>query len=216
MEKMPDDPILAMTIVNVRTGRYSPIAGLDKIAKRGYFFIGGIEYQDEYVPGYRQTHLDLNIGEWVYNVERGAERTTTITNIGSIAILSGLFGNLDNIDERLILGKRLTKKLPPYYAWREVPTLYDTQGPNFAHYVRPELITHAQLHPEEVTGTVSIVKPREQAIEPIGQGLYNCFQRLQTLGVIHLSGTALFNISVEPDSFEDIDIPYLDPKDKRS
>lgn len=213
---MPEDTIVALCISNVRAGSDSPINALYTLANAGFYFVGGIEEKEEHIPRYKQFHLDLNIGEWVYNTEKGQDSTVTITDIGGIAILAGLFGNLDNIDERLICGERLTKKHPPYFGWREKPQLARS-WPGFDYYARPELITKAQREPENVTGAIHIVRPAADDFEPIGQGIYNSFVTLPTLGILRLTGTALFNINVEPDNFDDISSSsyYLEPKDKR-
>lgn len=218
MEKMPESTLVALAISNVRGGSSSPISALSVLAHHGYFFIGGAKERAEHVPGYNRSHLDLNIGEWVYNVEKGADRTVTITDIGGIAILSGLFGNLDSLEERYARGKVFTEKNAPHYGWREKSRLTPSSWPaQFEYYARPQIIAEVQKHPMSFTGLIHIVKPPADAIEPIGQGIYNCFVTAKTLGVMAIDGTALFNMEVEPDSFEDIEMPYLfEPKDKRT
>lgn len=218
MEKMPESTLVALAISNVRIGFSSPTSALATLASRGYFFIGGTKEKEEHIPGYNQFHLDINIGEWVYNVEKGAERTVTITNIGGIAILSSLFGSLDSLSERYARCEVFTKKHPPHFAWREKPREMPSSWPaQFEYYVRPELITEAQRHPENLEGAIHIVKPDPHLVEPIGQGIYNSFGILQTLGIMRVNGTALFNLEVEPDNFDDIEMPYLyEPKDKKS
>lgn len=201
---MPHDLAIAHATMRLRQRRSSPIVELGRLARLDYYFIGTVESQQQHHTGLNRLYMDRDIGKWVYTTEE-KEAGLIVTNVGCIAILAGLFGDLNVQDQRWMLGVPLTATPPPHFGWRQLPGYFDPTRVEYEACARPELIAKAQLEGPELTGYIDLVKaPDGYSFESIGNGLYKSSLALSTRGTLQIDGTALNTFALEPDCFDDI------------
>lgn len=200
MEK-PPDPI-ASSIIKLRSGVSNIAVELGRIIRAGYPVIGTVESKEAHRSHAGQMLYDENIGRWVYLHDDGTVRTLMAAKAAGIAILSGLFGDINYDDQRAELGVPITDQPPPHFSWHET-NLNGMFRRHFAYGVRPELISAAQKHGEELRGSVDIVEPaRVYEPERIPGILHSEFWMARTIATIQIDGTAIHSLDIVPDTFD--------------
>lgn len=200
MEKPPD--LIASSIIRLRSGVSNIAIELGRISRAGYPLIGTVESKKVHRSDVEQKIYDKDLGHWVYMHDDGTVRTLMAAEAAGIAILSGLFGDINHDDQRAELGIPLTDHAPPHFSWHEA-TPEGMFRRQFAYRARPELISAAQKHGQELQGCVDIVEPpRVYAAKRIPGIIHAEFWMPRTIATIPIDGTAIHSLDIEPDTFD--------------
>lgn len=131
-----------------------------------FLLIGTLQTQEAHAPTLNHQNYDTNLRAWVLDRKASMGPVLYATRIGGIAVLSALFGDLNEFDQRKRLGIPLTDADRPHFGWEKrissVNTLQDTREHfDYTYYALPELISAARKLGPDLRGSIDVIaKPR--------------------------------------------------------
>lgn len=131
-----------------------------------FLLIGTVQTQFEHSPTVMQQHYDPDIKAWVLDNDPEIPYALYGTNVGGIAVMGALFGDLNLYDQRKDLGVPLTDADRPHYGWEE-----GTRASSYTYFALPELITMARKLGPELQGYIDVVEwpksPPDPGVRPL-------------------------------------------------
>ncbi len=137
------------------------IAG--RVARLGEFLlIGTVKTQWAHEPTFNHQRYDTDLKAWVLDADPPANPVLYATHVGGIAVLSALFGDLNEFDQRKRLGMPLTEQDRPHFGWESCPSFVNTrlgerQHRDYTYYVLPELISTARKLGPTLEGSIDVI-----------------------------------------------------------
>jgi hypothetical protein len=120
----------------------------------GFLLIGSVQSQETRLPTLGKQHYDTDLKAWVLDSDPHSGPSLYGTNVGGIAVLSALFGDLNEHNERKRLGIPLTDADRPHFGWELTHPDHDSI---FTYYALAELISSARKLGHELQGSIDVV-----------------------------------------------------------
>lgn len=148
--------LLRSAEIAIHSGRPATLTA-STLARSGRFLlIGTVQSQAVHVPRPAHQHYDTELKAWVLDAEPSQKSALYATDVGGIAVLSALFGDLNEVDQRKRLGVPLTDLERPHFGWE--PSDPDWDSRLFKYYALPELISAVRKQGYALEASIDVIE----------------------------------------------------------